>query len=79
MSEEQPAAPRGTTACPACGGKLLPIVYGLPGPEACEAAERGEIALGGCIVTGDDPRLACTACGERFGNARNGGDAPSSD
>jgi hypothetical protein len=65
MTDEWPDRPevaRGETACPACGGTLVPIVYGLPGPEAAEAANRGEIALGGCMVTGDDPQFQCAAC-----------------
>lgn len=28
----------------------MPIVYGLPGPDLFEAAERGEVRLGGCIM-----------------------------
>jgi hypothetical protein len=30
--------------------RLVPVAYGLPGPEAFERAERGEIILGGCCV-----------------------------
>ena len=56
----------GTKSCPACGGKLVPILYGLPDAEAGRAAERGEIALGGCTLMGDDPRLACAACHQRY-------------
>ena len=33
--------------CPECGGRLLEILWGLPMYEAFEAAQRGEIALGG--------------------------------
>ena len=43
---------------------MLPIVFGLPLPETFEAAERGEIALGGCILSGEDPTHHCAACGE---------------
>ena len=42
---------------------MLPIVFGFPMPEMLEAAERGEIALGGCVVTGEDPTHQCSACG----------------
>jgi uncharacterized protein with PIN domain len=66
MSGDRPEVRKGTAECPACGGKLVPIVYGLPGPEASEAAMRGEIALGGCLVTRDDPHLACTKCNEKY-------------
>lgn len=54
-------------ACPKCGSTdVVPILYGYPGPEMFEAAERGEIELGGCCVTDDDPQRLCKACGERF-------------
>jgi len=62
MDPDRPEVSDGAVACPACGGKLVSIVYGLPGPEAAEAANRGEIALGGCLVTGDDPQFQCVAC-----------------
>ena len=49
------------TTCPECGGKGVRIVYGLPGPELAEAAERGEVALGGCVIGEDDANLQCRA------------------
>jgi hypothetical protein len=52
-----------STTCPVCGGEEVRIVYGLPGPEVAEAAERGEVALGGCVIGDDDPNLQCRACG----------------
>ena len=46
---------KGPEPCPQCGGlDIVPIMYGLPGPEAMEAAEQGRIALGGCCVGGRD-------------------------
>lgn len=34
--------------CPECdSNETIPIIYGYPGPELCEAAERGEVMLGG--------------------------------
>ena len=53
----------------------MPILYGLPDAEASRAAERGEIALGGCTLMGDDPKLSCNSCGTAFwiaGNDRMG-------
>ena len=73
MSEERPEVERGATVCPACGGSLIPILYGLPSPEGVEAMERGEVALGGCLVTGDDPKFRCLSCQAAYwigGNAR---------
>ena len=62
--------------CPACNGsKLIPIVYGLPGRELIEQSDRGEIELGGCVVTqiidpngirNNDPELHCPTCSSRF-------------
>ncbi|GAA3959253.1 hypothetical protein GCM10023085_47050 [Actinomadura viridis] len=49
-----------TTACPRCGGAAAPVLYGLPGPEMFEAAERGEIVLGGCEVGPE--RWWCGTC-----------------
>lgn len=55
--------------CPRCGARAIPILRGLPSLEAFEAADRGEIALGGCVVTDDDLNFACTGfdCGLQFG------------
>ncbi len=36
--------------CPECGGKLLPILYGEPTPETCEAYHKGLLILGGCCI-----------------------------
>ena len=66
--------------CPSCeDGRLLPIVYGYPIPETFERSKRGEVMLGGCIVTTvidpefgtvSDPELGCPACERKF--YRNG-------
>jgi hypothetical protein len=67
--------------CPACNaGKLIPIVYGLPGRELMEQSGRGEIELGGCEVSqvfdpalgfiSGDPALFCPNCEGRFCRAR---------
>jgi hypothetical protein len=57
-----------TPACPECGSNenVIPIIYGYPGPELREAAERGEVFLGGCVMTGDDPLWYCKACGRKW-------------
>ncbi len=53
-----------STECPRCGGKAIPIVYGMPGPKLFERSKRGEVRLGGCVVMGDgnDPTHYCPAC-----------------
>jgi hypothetical protein len=58
---------KGPEPCPQCGSlDIVPIMYGLPGPEAMEAAEQGKIALGGCCVSDHDPQKQCKACGAQF-------------
>ena len=54
--------------CPECGkaDRVVPIAYGLPGPEMAEASFRGEIELGGCVVGGDDPHWSCRRCDTRW-------------
>jgi hypothetical protein len=63
--------------CPTCNaGKLIPIVYGLPGREVMEQSERSELELGGCIITevidpesglvSGDPELYCPKCEGRY-------------
>jgi len=36
--------------------RLVPLVMGLPTVETAERAKRGEVILGGCIVTGFEPK-----------------------
>lgn len=50
---------RRTSLCPTCGARGVPIVYGMPGIELFEKAERGEIVLGGCVIDGEMPTHAC--------------------
>jgi hypothetical protein len=54
--------------CPRCGARAVPILRGLPSFDDFEAAGRGEVYLGGCPVTDDDPDFACTGfdCGLQF-------------
>ena len=44
----------------------MPIVFGYPTDEAFEQARRGEVALGGCMVSDDDPEFACAFCQEPY-------------
>lgn len=62
---------RRPASCPRCGSTdTIPIAYGLPGPELMEAAERGEVAIGGCIVSGSQPTHECRGCGRPFRRVR---------
>lgn len=49
-------------ACERCGAMLTPIVYGYPTFDTFEAAERGEVVLGGCVVWDGQPRNVCRSC-----------------
>src|SRR3954452_15727412 len=52
--------------CLRCGApEVVPVVYGLPDRPLCDAAERGEAVLGGCIYTGTE-RWACLICEYRW-------------
>ena len=67
-------------SCPVCGSAdVAPILYGLPSQEGFEAAERGEVMLGGCEP--HDPSHGCRACGAEWSDddegtaSADGGDA----
>lgn len=36
--------------------RLVPLVMGLPTRETAERAQRGEVILGGCVVSGFEPK-----------------------
>ena len=74
---DAPKRLRKGSKCPDCKvGKLIPIVYGMPGRELMEQSGLGEIELGGCSVTevfdpergfiSGDPELYCPKCEGRF-------------
>ena len=52
--------------CPKCKGKLLDIVYGMPGPEMFEKANKHEVYLGGCSITEHDSKYFCPKCHREF-------------
>lgn len=55
--------------CPSCGREeSIPLLWGLPDPTALELAERGLVALGGCMLGPNEPTLVCGACGLRWGS-----------
>jgi hypothetical protein len=75
---DAPKRLRKGSKCPTCKvGKLIPIVYGMPEGELIEQSERGEVELGGCVVSSEvfdperglisgDPELICPKCEGRF-------------
>jgi len=53
--------------CPACKEKAgVNIEYGMPSEEAFAASQRGEIALGGCVIDYDNPERRCLKCGHEW-------------
>jgi hypothetical protein len=65
-----PAMSRRVPRCPHCAGTPtgVPVLFGLPDPSAVEAAERGEVVLGGCLMPETaPPRWACPQCGSALG------------
>ena len=45
--------------CPICGATGVPLLFGLPVPEAVAAAEAGRLALGGCVLPAEPPNWQC--------------------
>ena len=52
--------------CPECGGAGLRIVYGMPSLELAQAADRGELVIGGCVINGHEPDGQCRVCGHTW-------------
>ena len=51
-------------------GKIVPILYGLPGPEITKKMIKPdyipEFTLGGCEVSDNDPQWECLECGTKY-------------
>ena len=50
------ASPVDISSHVAGGPRIVPVVFGYPTHETIDAADRGELLLGGCVVTGLEPR-----------------------
>ena len=50
-----------SSRCKQCGAPIIPIVYGYPSSSMFRDAARGKIALGGCVIFGNDPQWTCSA------------------
>ncbi len=48
--------------CPNCGSKMVDIVYGMPPADIGEKAKKGELFLGGCMISDNDPSYHCNNC-----------------
>ena len=54
--------------CPECGQEnSVPLIYGLPGFDAFRLAERGLVALGGCLMPGEEAAFSCRSCELEWG------------
>ena len=52
--------------CPDCGGELIPIIWGFPGPDLLKKSEEGKVFLGGCVVGLNPNNYHCKQCGHEF-------------
>lgn len=49
--------------CPACHSeRVREILYGYPLPDAMDAANRGELVIGGCEIDESNPSWQCLDC-----------------
>ncbi len=49
--------------CPECGSdNVTRIIFGYPSEEMAKQSERGEIVLGGCVISDDDPQWHYNDC-----------------
>jgi hypothetical protein len=64
VTTSDPIAKLPNDVCPE-GGQHEPIgiAYGLPSSAMVEAADRGEIILGGCLMWRSSPTSRCRKCG----------------
>lgn len=55
--------------CPVCGSaRVIPILWGRRASSEYAAAERGEVALGGCFFFKNMPCWYCRDCTKGFGS-----------
>ncbi len=52
----------GADRCIRCGSLLVPVAYGYPGTDLLDAAERGEVVLGGCLRPSASVDRQCPLC-----------------
>ena len=53
--------------CPQCSNDfVVPILYGMPGPEMMLESDMGKIKLGGCGIIENAPKWYCNKCEHEF-------------
>ncbi len=68
LEERWDAADNKPEICPSCGARsVVRISYGLPDEVGEEAARRGAIVLGGCMLVEDAAKWYCRNCGHEWG------------
>ena len=61
--------------CPQCGSSnVAAIMYGLPdfNDELERELEAGRVVLGGCVISGEDPKWQCNECEHQWGSLEFG-------
>lgn len=57
--------------CPKCGSKrVIPILWGMPSPEAEREADKGRVYLAGCVMLAPTPEWHCVSCRHQWGFER---------
>lgn len=55
--------------CPGCGREdSIPLIYGMPGSGDFQEAERGAVALGGCLMPEVPAAFVCRTCELQWGS-----------
>lgn len=68
VADARPEDDAGAALCPSCHShRIVPIIYGYPTAQTVERAQRGEVVLGGCVVTERSARWMCLDCERSFG------------
>lgn len=55
--------------CQMCGGKVVPVIYGMPSFEMYQKAEQGEYVLAGCCIPAEPDEIedwTCWSCHQRY-------------
>lgn len=52
--------------CSVCKGHVVPMAYGFPSSETFQKADRKEVVLGGCCISGNDPDWECIECHTKY-------------
>jgi hypothetical protein len=68
VAQKQPAQQGKKVKCPVCKKHktVIHIVYGRPGKELQERAERGEVRLGGCVMAEKNIHYYCVKDKKEF-------------